>query len=254
MSLGAFLKSKSFWLNLALGFISLLVFLYVFIKVLGASTRHGESIEMPDLKGVPMKSAISILEEKGLKYQVVDTVFLSDKPRGAITEQVPEAGSNVKQGRLVYLTLNAEEAPMVSLPEYRDRLKAEVSVDLANAGLTIGKITYKADVADGLVLAITHNGRTLQAGARLAKGTVVDLMVGRTSGFDPDDQVSVPDLLGLTFTEARQLLRANDLETGSAVFERTVSDSTDAVIYKQMPQPGQSVPHGTPIDFHLKNP
>lgn len=38
-------------------------------------TQHGQSQEVPDVKGKPLREAIAILEGKGLKWEISDSTY-----------------------------------------------------------------------------------------------------------------------------------------------------------------------------------
>ena len=75
-------------------------------------TRHNEAVIVPDVKGLSMNEAKSFFDNTGLRYNVIDSVFSNDVNPGAIVEVVPEPGSKVKEGRIVFVTINALTAQM----------------------------------------------------------------------------------------------------------------------------------------------
>ena len=63
-------------------------------------------------------------------------------------------------------------------------------------------------------------------------GAIVDLVIGKGLS---KKSVLVPNLIGLTRSEANIVLKSTSLNIGSEIFERPVSDSSSAVVYKQFP-------------------
>ncbi|NBN99598.1 MAG: PASTA domain-containing protein, partial [Flavobacteriia bacterium] len=89
----------------------LIVLIFTIISlVLNSYTRHGESLTVPDIKGIHIKDAITILEQKKLRYEVIDSLYFDDKPKLSILEQNPQPQSKVKEGRIIYLTINSDAA------------------------------------------------------------------------------------------------------------------------------------------------
>jgi beta-lactam-binding protein with PASTA domain len=54
-----------------------------------------------------------ILKEQGFGYKI-DSVYVQDVAPGTIVEQDPDPGTNVKEGRVIYLTMVTLQAPNVS--------------------------------------------------------------------------------------------------------------------------------------------
>ncbi|MDL2222383.1 PASTA domain-containing protein, partial [Parabacteroides sp. OttesenSCG-928-N08] len=51
---------------------------------------------------------------------MIDSVFSKDVAPGSVVELVPKAGSKVKEGRIVFVTINALTAQMGRIPEVED--------------------------------------------------------------------------------------------------------------------------------------
>ena len=83
-------------------------------------TRHNQAVVIPDVKGLTVESAEPLLAERGIRYNIIDSVFSKDVPPGAIVELVPEPGSKVKEGRIVFVTINAKTSQMAAMPEVQD--------------------------------------------------------------------------------------------------------------------------------------
>jgi len=78
----------------------------------------------------------------------------------------------------------------------------------------------------------------------------VVLEVGDGQG---NERISVPYLVGLTYGEAEFKLKGYSLNIGAVVVNEGVSDTSSAVIYRQVPEygPGKSIRMGEPIDLFL---
>ena len=92
-----FLISRIFWKNLAIAVgITLFTFtlLFLFLRIF---TRHGQAFSVPDLSGLSIREADSLLEERKLRCQVVDSVYNSIVPRGSVISQNPPPEFKVKE-------------------------------------------------------------------------------------------------------------------------------------------------------------
>ncbi len=52
-----------------------------------------------------IEKAMDLLKDQGLQYKI-DSVYVRDEPPGAVVEQDPDAGTNVKLNRTIYLTMD----------------------------------------------------------------------------------------------------------------------------------------------------
>ncbi len=134
---------------------------------LGVYTLHGEEEEVPNVQNMDVSSAITILEGRGLQCEVVDSIFHRNARKGAVVEQYPKAGSMVKAGRKIYLTINARSVQMVALPQARDLSVRQARVSLESAEFVIDSVVYKPSQFRDLVLAVYCNGKEVRDGERL---------------------------------------------------------------------------------------
>ncbi|RZK11013.1 MAG: PASTA domain-containing protein, partial [Flavobacterium sp.] len=58
-------------------------------------TKHGEGMNVPDLKGKSIEEAVTILEDLGLRYEL-DSVYIMDRTPGIVIEQNPDPETFVK--------------------------------------------------------------------------------------------------------------------------------------------------------------
>jgi len=99
-------------LAIALGIILLLGTL-VWLKIY---THHGQAITVPNLAGLTEDEVDEVTSSRRLRYVVIDSVFSTEMPRGTVLKQNPEANSRVKKNRKIFLTMNAVNLEMVSMP------------------------------------------------------------------------------------------------------------------------------------------
>ena len=237
--------------NLVAVFVVVMVLFTGISLVLNQTTRHGEALTVPDITGLSINDAISILEAKHLKFIITDSLFFEDKPKNSVLDQNPSPQSKVKEGRIIYLTLNSTKAPLVNMPNLIDVSLRQAQVMLQSVGLKPGRLMYKPDIAQNVVLQQQFNNSDIAAGAKVPKGSTIDLVLGDGLG---QGDVSLPDLTGLTLEEARNLLSSSSLNTGSVVYQGMIKDTAFAKVFRQTPaySEGVMVGSGQTIDLFLK--
>ena len=162
-------------------------------------------IAVPDVKGKTLVEAEAILKDNNLDFTLKEE-FDAKVPTGTVIKQSPGAGSHVKAGRKIQLTVSKGAEPGV-VPDLKGKNLAEATEMLHAAKLAVGKVTvqYKEGAAQGAVLS-----QDIEAGKKVAAGTKVDLVVNISKG-----QSVGPDHKGLTLSDARERLSSMGLMVGS---------------------------------------
>jgi beta-lactam-binding protein with PASTA domain len=217
---------------LALGLIFLVLFL--FVLSLNWITKHGESSTVPAITGKKLADAESILDSKGFELIVQDSVYYDSLPPGQILKQVPEADEVVKVNRTVYVTINRFIAPDVEMPNLNGYSYRNAEMVLRNLGLRVGDTTFRPDFAKNTVLEAVFRGNPIQPGKKIKMGSTIDLVLGLGVS---DEFIAVPELVGMTFAEAKALLDAHGLILGAAPAKEDVTDPETAFVYQQRPTP-----------------
>ena len=249
-------KMKSYkWIVSNLVKAAVLIFALVLVTslLLKIATRHNKEIAVPDFSGMDMVEARYTARKNDIRVEVTDSVFLSRLPRGAVFSQNPAAGSKVKKGRRIKLTINATQAKTVQMPDLVGLSLRQAIQDLATKGLSVGRISYQEDIATNSVLSQSCRGRKVAPGDEVEYESAIDLLLGR----DPADSFTyVPYLLGYTLAIARENILDNSLNVGRVTYDETVSsweDSLSAVVYKQSPYSSSTAPYlmGANVDIYL---
>ena len=179
MSLRKFLTSSTFFKNLFLALVIVILFLVAFVKFLDFSTNHGEEIKVPNLSKMKLEIAEEKLDEEGLEVFLLDTVeFKPEFPPYTIVEQDPIAGSNVKNGRKIYVKLNAGGYAMVTFPDLKNKTFRQATNALRALGLVEGELKYVPDLAKDIVLEVSYKGKQLKAEDKLMKNSKIDFVLG----------------------------------------------------------------------------
>jgi eukaryotic-like serine/threonine-protein kinase len=234
---------------LALGIMALL--LLIVQSGLKSYTRHGESITVPDLRGKSLEEVEDILSKENLEWKIIDSIFDMKKPPLSIVEQNPKPKSGVKEGRTIYLTLNATTAPTIEIPDLIGRSSLKYAkMQLESYGLKVGEPIYRPDPHLNSVIGMVVKGKNVSKKMKVPKGTEVTLVLGDGLG---NSRVSIPYLIGLRYDEAEFKLRGYSLNVGAVIPDEGVSDTSGAIVYKQVPAYGasSSIRIGEPIDLFI---
>ena len=135
-------------------------------------SRGNGLLLVPRVVGMQQEEAIGALTGQGLIIGDIQTVP-SEKLRGVVLAQSPEAGANALSGAEVSLTVSGGR---VIVPELVGQREEEAEERMASVGLTCGKITYEnVETArqDGVVL-----GQSIEKFTEVLPGSVVDMTVG----------------------------------------------------------------------------
>lgn len=249
----AFLTSKTFAANLVLGLVFLVVLFFGLKAWLSATTHHGEKLTVPDLTGLTLEEADESLSETDLRYRVIDSAeYNPDIALGAILEQHPQAGNQVKSNREVLLTINPFVVRKIEVPNIIDKTLRRAVYDLESKGFKVGELIYKPDLAKDVILGFKIGAEEIKPGDKFEKGTTIDLVVGSGLG---DERVPVPYLKWLTAEKAELKLLENSLNLGLILYDEEILDSASALVFRQSPEPSH-IPKlrlGTTIDIWLTN-
>ncbi len=229
------------------------LFVVLIFVALRVYTRHGQNVSVPELRRLSLTEVKKICDERGLKFEISDSVYSSNAAPGTVIDQTPPATFKVKKERTIFLTIKAYSVEQVSMPRLIDLSIKSAQAQLATVGLGVGKISYKPDIARDAVIEQMFNGKPIPAGTRVAKGSLIDLVLGK--GEDEGiTKTVVPDLKSYSLYTAGLVAAQNSLNIGAKIGDGTVktqADSLSAVIYKQSPAKGRMVLPGSEIDVWI---
>jgi beta-lactam-binding protein with PASTA domain len=232
-----YLKTRQFYINLAAAVGTVVVVLIIAFYSLGYYTRHGSGVPVPDLSGMPVDKAVALLDQQGFQNPQIDSVYVLDKAPGTVILQDPDAGTNVKENRTIYLTIVKRLAPDVSLPDLtQDNYRTAVA-NISNFGLKIGDTTYRPDIARDRVLEVRFAGQVLKPGSKIPKGSKIDLVLGDGAGAS---EVDIPEVVNLELDEARFAIKNSGLVIGVITYQGTITDTTKVTVIAQSPMKSDS--------------
>jgi beta-lactam-binding protein with PASTA domain len=238
--------------NIILAVIIALIVVILIFNWLRIITRHGEAYSVPDLTGFTIDEAKQELESKQLKWEVFDSVYSDEHPRGTVVEQHPKPGFKVKKNRKIYLTMNAMNPEKIMMPDVVNLTIRQAQSRLESYGLKIGKITYEPDLGINVVLAQKHQGKPINEGDTIIKGSFIDLILGRGLS---DQSIRVPKLVSLTLEEATLKAADSYLRLGAIIPDPDIREESEpeAKIWRQRPEYNKSIsiPFGSSIDVWI---
>ncbi|MDP9067733.1 MAG: Stk1 family PASTA domain-containing Ser/Thr kinase [Actinomycetota bacterium] len=214
---------------LILGVFALLAYLLA-NNLLGDDEDAVAQIRVPDVVNEKEETARGILEDKGLEVDV--RLRPSNKPKGIVVEQDPEAGERLEEGGLV--TLFVSEGPrQTEVPDVIGLSQEEAEAELADAKLTVGEISVESSdtVEAGSVIS-----QSPEPGEEVDVRSEVDLVI---SG--GPEAVVVPSVIGQSEDTA-----VAEIEAAGLVADVLTAPSEDpeGVVFAQDPEAGAEAQPG----------
>lgn len=166
-------------------------------------TNHdSDLIEVTDLSGKDSNDALKYLENIGLEGEVTDTVYKDGVEKLAVINQNPAPGMMVKPGRKIYLVININSIPMVSVPDLANKSSLSQARNiLIRKHLKLGKLTeqissFVKSKNDQPILAQYYPGtdKPIKPGTMVERNSLIDLVVGISGSID-SDSVNLKDIV-----------------------------------------------------------
>ena len=239
--------------NIVAAFVIILIALLVMHYVLLGSTRHGEQIEVPDVSGMYIEEAQILLEANHLSFQIVDSTYDRTRRLGTVIQQTPIAGSHVKEGREIYLSINAKQVRKVNIPDMRELSYMQARLQLEATGIVVDTV-YKESEYNDLVLDMEYNGSSVMPDTWVKEGETVVLIIGRNDNATREDrQAVIPNLIGLPLNIARTTIDNNQFHLGGCVVDQGELDTLQNTywVYDQEPLPRVASFIGATISIYV---
>lgn len=196
---------------------------------------------VPTLVGKTLEEAKKAARLRAYTTEVVATIASSEYPSGVVTEQKPAAGSPLKAGGVISITVSAG-AEMPRVPDLSGMTLDDAENALTNAGLSLGNVEYRvSDKPLGTVFQQDPAPET-----SLLQGDDVNLFI---SG-EPSKNVEMIDVTKMTLRKALSLLR----ERGFYQFLVRVANPADETaagqtVTLQNPAEGESAPNTSAVEL-----
>jgi beta-lactam-binding protein with PASTA domain len=226
-----FITHRPLWVNLLAGILLAVGIFSIVVLSLNWLTHHNSSKTIPLVTGKTYAEATKILEKAGFDVEIQDSIYTDTTKALVVLKQFPEADEIVKVNRKVYLTINRAVPPMVEMPNLVGYSFRNAEMTLKNSGLKFGDTTFRPDFAKNAILEQRYQGSIIAPGTKLRMGSRVDFVLGSGVG---DQEYAVPNLVGMTYGQARNLLGEYQIGFGSIMADG-ISDTASAYIYQQNP-------------------
>jgi Uncharacterized protein conserved in bacteria len=230
-------------------FVALLIVTQVSLMLI---TRHNKVITVPDFTDLSAADAKIVAKRYDIRTEVVDSVFVKRFEKGHVFSQNPAPGSKVKKNRCIALTINSTQTKTVKMPNLIGYSLRQAKTEILAAGLTVGKLSYREDMATNNVLDQFIGGKYIAPGKEVEAESPVDLLLGLAPG---ENETYIPYLIGFTLPVARDNIFENSLNLGNVSYDETVhnyQDTLNAVVYQQSPaHRAGSAPMGTSVNLKM---
>ena len=205
------------WVKITLGAAGSMILVFVILIVTGVInfgspeadtyTMAEGMTHVPNVVNQTIEQAQVLAEENRVSIQIVDKQNSDVVPRDLVMSQTPENGREVSDGTVMELVISAGKE-QVYVPDVVGMMQEEAEAILEENGLT-----YEQTETDSNLIAGTVVNQSMEADSQTDKETSIVLTV--SNGYIPDMDESmeaeIPDLTGLTFQKAQELLYDNKL-------------------------------------------
>ncbi|MBP8672759.1 MAG: PASTA domain-containing protein [Synergistales bacterium] len=195
----------------------------------------GKNVEVPSLEGRSVTEALDEIQRLGLLSRVDE--IDSSLPKGAVISQWPEAGAEVRKGKVILLKVS-KGSKQVSVPDVRNLDYERASQQLREAGFVVGDVLRTRDdrAPAGTVIA-----QSPAAPALVPENARVSLLVSSGSAGGSASTTTVPDVRGKGEDEARRILRSVGLRVGGVSYVYNAM-TAPGIVMEVRPAPGTTIP------------
>jgi len=182
MNIKKFYKNYTVFSTLVIMLLVSIIIVSIISSLTRFITLHGQEYELPDFTGMDAEQIEMFKNKENIcRYRLVisDSVFVPDKKGGVVLSQDPAAGSKVKKGRKVYLSIVALSMPNVEMPNLVDLSFRQAENLLQSNDLQLGQVIYKASKYPNAVLEQRYKGRIIEAGTFVPYQSKITLIVGK---------------------------------------------------------------------------
>ena len=193
----SFKRNRFFRLNLIAMIVVVIGAAWGTLHWLDNYTRHGQSVTVPNVKGLPLRAAENEINKLGLNAIAIDSNYVKGMPAGAVLEQTPESNSKVKEGRTVYLTINTADVPKIAIPDIIDNSssrQAEARLRAMGFKLTAPELI---EGEKDWVYGVKYKEHQLMSGDKVPRESVLTLCIGAGEDGLPGDSIQGDSIIVL---------------------------------------------------------
>jgi beta-lactam-binding protein with PASTA domain len=238
--------------NLVFAMCAILVFVSVATVALNIFTRHNQYKKVPDFIGIELGEVEKMATKERLRIEVLDSVYAPIYDGGVVLEQQPTAGTEVKSGRRIFVTITSHGQKTVEVPYVTGFSLRQAKNMIEVAGLEIKELRYINNIATNNILAMLNGRDTIRRDShlQLEVGSGVTLLVGRAEDAMP---VEVPKIVGLSLGEAKSRLWERGLNVGKVSMDEDINlvNQRDAKVFSQLPSYSRMARLGDKVGFSI---
>ncbi len=199
-------------------------------------------IRVPKLIGLPLEQAEDSLRQHHLIPSVIASYYSDLYPEGSVIAQLPYPGTEVKEGRKIYLTISRGKL-LPKMPYLIGLRLSEAKATLLKFGLQIDSLrfVYVDTLAPNVVI-----DQNIPPSAAVTADSTIILTVNLEEPFT----VVVPSVIGLPQIEAEKHLVYHSLRIGALRYQQDHTFLPGTVI-DQYPKAGDTVRRYTPVSLTI---
>jgi beta-lactam-binding protein with PASTA domain len=182
-------------------------------------------VKVPNITGLTLTKADDIIKGSKLRVAEVREVYSETVPKGRIISQLPFAGSEVREGRRLYITIS-RGIEKIRIPNVIEKYERDAWLEIMRLGFNVGDIEYVEieDKPDGIVVGQYPTTET----GYVPYGSTIRLRVNQVA---PGIEFSLFEG-DITLSDARNRAFQNELILiiTNPEMQETFAPSTDPVI------------------------
>ncbi|MDT0631694.1 PASTA domain-containing protein [Rubrivirga litoralis] len=232
---------RVFWIGLAAIAVGLAVFVLLFnYAIMPIWTRHDATVAVPDVREMEPAEAERSLLLSGLEGTYDEQPYNPNVAPDIVVEQSPVAGTQVKPGRRIYYYVNVSPKELVPVPRVVSLSEGTARTEIEEAGLAVGRVemdTVRTPYENTVTRQEPGEERQVPIGTRLT--------LWISPGVDNSREVTVPNVVGVSATEARDRLRSVGLFVDSPRAE-------GGEVVRQEPERGERLNPGEEVRIYTE--
>ncbi len=201
-----------------------------------------KDIEVPDFKGMTVEEAEDKADSLNIKIKIGEYEYSEDYEQDEIMSQDPEDGTMVAKDTVI--TVNVSKgAETGAVPNLIGKTESEAKTMIKEYGFKVGTVTEEEGTEEkGTVIA-----QDPKAGEEAKQGDTINITISDGKG---KEMGTIPDLLGMGESEAREAIKSAGFEVGTV---KTVSSPADSkgIVIRQNYNPNLSIQKGTKINIEV---
>jgi beta-lactam-binding protein with PASTA domain len=189
MGIIKFLQKHIIIANLLLALFIVCVLAVGILFWLDVYTRHGKTVEVPDVKGLLVEESAPFFQNKSLRYVVADSLYVKRSKPGTILETTPPIGTAVKEGRTIYLTISSYYAKLYTIPDVMDMSQRQAISLLRSTGFENVQVKTVPGAFRDLVVGLETRGQNVSIGDKVLSDALLMLLVSSGEGGGEEESV-----------------------------------------------------------------